>query len=324
MTRHNTASSHSGDGERSQKAAQTTPTAAGNSQRRRGVSSGSDGVFWIRSAGSGTVNYAPTCRRSDRDRSVYSVTPDLHTPRALLRHASRHAFKGKLAARLSAMLVLVAPMLAAQASIGAGPQLDALSITVQTDSITVARGTLRLRQVRAGNDVELVATGIVVRKGLRVTAELRSDTTFALRKYVAESRDSTGRVIDRIQVTSAGGRVTLERVTPTRRSVREYTAQRELVLLDSAAVVPFVALAGLGGRLTALVILDVRRGTLTAGTLAIGASEELTLSDVVVRGIPVTVTGLPGPLRWWRDTRGRLLRVVWSDRNRVLRDDPPV
>jgi hypothetical protein len=163
----------------------------------------------------------------------------------------------------------------------------------------------------------------VVRRGLKVTAELRIDSTMTLRRYVAESRDSTGALIDRVQVTSAGGRVTLERVTPTRRMVREYVAQRDLVILDSASVVPFLALAGRAQRTTSLAFLDVRRGTLTTGQTTASAPVELSVAEVVVSGTPVSVTGLPTSLSWWRDTRGRLLRVAWGTRSRVLRDDPP-
>ncbi len=313
-----TATNQTGAGDRSQNAAHTTPAAAGNSQRRRGVSRGSVEEVGIRIAGLRTVKNAVACRHSDRDRSVYSVTRALHTPRS----THRRSIHGSLVARLLALLVLLAPPLAAQTPL-AGPLLDALSIRVERDSTTVARGTLRYRQFRIGNDIELVANGIVVRKGMRVTAELRTDSTFSLRKYVAESRDSSGRVIDRIQVTSAGGRVTLERVTPTRRTVREYIARRELVLLDSAAVVPFLALAALGARTTSLTILDVRRGTLTAATLTIGAPVDLPIADVIVSGMNVTVRGLPDELSWWRDARGRLLRVTWGGRHRVLREDPP-
>ena len=205
----------------------------------------------------------------------------------------------------------------------ATPLIDALSITVQYDTTTVARGSMRFRQVRTGTDLELLATGIVVRRGLRVTAELRTDSVFALRKYVAESRDSAGRVIDRVQVTSVGGRVTLERVTPTRRMVREYLAQRDIMILDSAAVVPFVALAGLAQQTTSIAFLDVRRGTLTTAQVTAGSQIELSVAEVIVSGTPISVTGLAGPLSWWRDAKGHLLRVVWGGRSRVLRDDPP-
>ena len=205
----------------------------------------------------------------------------------------------------------------------ATPLIDALSITVQYDTTTVARGSMRFRQVRTRTDLELLATGIVVRRGLRVTAELRTDSVFALRKYVAESRDSAGRVIDRVQVTSAGGRVTLERVTPTRRMVREYLAQRDIMILDSAAVVPFVALAGLAQQTTSIAFLDVRRGTLTTAQVTAGSQIELSVAEVIVSGTPISVTGLAGPLSWWRDAKGHLLRVVWGGRSRVLRDDPP-
>lgn len=224
---------------------------------------------------------------------------------------------------LALSIVLLSPRMAAAQSAPTGALLDALSITVQLDSAAVARGSLRFRQVRTGADVELVASGIVVRRGLRVTAELRTDSAFALRRYVAESRDSAGKLIDRVQVTSAGGRVTLERVTPTRRMVREYVAQRDLVILDSASVVPFVALAGLAQRAASLAFLDVRRGTLTTGQTSLGTPVELTVAEVIVSATPVSVAGLLTPLSWWRDTRGRLLRVAWGTRSRVLRDDPP-
>ncbi len=203
------------------------------------------------------------------------------------------------------------------------PLLDALSITVQYDSATVARGTMRYRQIRSGGDLELQASGIVVRRGLRVTAELLTDSLFALRKYIAESRDSAGHLIDRVQVTSAGGRVTLERVTANRRMVREYVAQREMMILDSAAVVPFVALAGLAQRTTTIAFLDVRRGTLTTAQVTPGEQVELSVAEVVVSGTPIEVTGLAVPLSWWRDAKGHLLRVAWGGRSRVLRDDPP-
>jgi len=201
--------------------------------------------------------------------------------------------------------------------------LDALSITVQLDSVTVARGSMRLRQIRTGTDLELVANGTLVRNGLRVTAELRTDSLFGLRKYTAESRDSAGRLLDRVQVTSAGGRITLERVTPRRRQMREYAAQRDLMILDSATVVPFVLLAGVAPRAGGLIFLDVRSGTVTATQSAPGLPIDLSLAEAVVSGTPVTVTGLAQPLTWWRDARGHLLRVAWGSRARVLRDDPP-
>lgn len=224
--------------------------------------------------------------------------------------------------RVVSLLLAVGAPLRAQ-TIGTTPLLDALSITVQSDSTTVARGSMRYRQVRTGADLDLVASGIVVRRGLRVTAELHTDSVFGLRKYVAESRDSAGKLLDRVQVTSAGGRVTLERVTSSRRMVREFAAHRDIVILDSAAVVPFVALAALGQRNGTLGFLDVRRGTLTAAQVAPGLPGELSVAEVIVTGTPITVSGLGTPLSWWRDAKGRLLRVLWGPRGRVLRDDPP-
>jgi hypothetical protein len=225
---------------------------------------------------------------------------------------------------------LAGPVLPGQAA--AAPLLDALSITVQLDSATVARGSLRLRQIRSGGDLELVANGTLVReglnglglKGLRVTAELRTDSLFGLRRYTAESRDSAGVLLDRVQVTSAGGRITLERVTPRRRVVREYPAQGDLMIVDSATVVPFVLLAAVPPRAGAsLLFLDVRSGSVTRAGTAPGTPTDLSMADAVVIGTPVTVTGLALPLTWWRDSRGHLLRVVWGQRSRVLRDDPP-
>ena len=227
----------------------------------------------------------------------------------------------RCAALASAALILGGSLRAQQ--VAGTSLLDALSITVQSDSTTVARGSMRLRQFRTGTDVELVASGIVVRRGLRVTAELRTDSLYALRKYIAESRDSLGRLTDRVQVTSAGGRVTLERVTPARHMVREYVAQRDIMILDSAALVPFVALAAVPQRTATLTFLDVRRGTLAAAQVTFGAPVELSVAEVIVTGTPTAVSGLPSPLSWWRDAKGRLLRVTWGIRSRVLRDDPP-
>ncbi len=222
---------------------------------------------------------------------------------------------------LGSVLVHVSPAAAQSAS--TGTLLDALSLTVQQDSTSVARGSMRFRLYRTGNDVELVASGIVVGRGVRVSAELRTDSLYGLRRYSAESRDSSGRLVDRIVVTSAGGRVTLERVSPRRRMVREYLAQRDLVLIDSAAIVPFVALAGLVHQNAGLSFLDVRRGTLMAATAVLGDPVELAIAEVIVTATPVTVSGLPVAIRWWRDAKGHLLRVSWGDRSRVMRDDPP-
>ncbi len=238
------------------------------------------------------------------------MTAFLHTPRG-----SRWGI-------LSLIGVVLTHPLQAQ-PVAPAPLLDALSITVQLDSVTVARGSMRLRQIRTGTDLELVANGTLVRKGLRVTAELRTDSIFGLRKYTAESRDSAGTLLERVQVTSAGGRITLERVTPRRRQMREYAAQRDLMILDSATVVPFVLLAGVAPRAGSLIFLDVRSGTVTATQSAPGPPTEFSLAEAMVSGTPVTVTGLARPLTWWRDARGHLLRVAWGSRSRVLRDDPP-
>ena len=80
---------------------------------------------------------------------------------------------------LPALLIAVTGQVNAQ-SPPASPLLDALSITIQYDTTTVARGSMRFRQVRTGTDLELLASGIVVRRGLRVTAELRTDSLFSL------------------------------------------------------------------------------------------------------------------------------------------------
>ncbi len=205
----------------------------------------------------------------------------------------------------------------------AGTLLDALSISVQYDSVTVARGSLRFRSVRVGSEAELLATGIVVKRGLRISAELRVDTLYSLRRYVAESRDSVGRIVDRVQVSSVGGRVTLERVTPGRRMVREFVAQRDLMILDTAAVVPFVALAWMSPRAGPVLLLDVRKGTLTSTAMSSGAPVGMTIAEAAVTGTTVSLSGAMGSLGWWRDVKGRLLRVVYGARGRILRDDPP-
>jgi hypothetical protein len=224
--------------------------------------------------------------------------------------------------RITALLCASAVTLAAQA-VGPSPLLDALSISVQQDSATVARGTMRYKTVRTGNDVELVATGIVVRRGLRVTAELHTDSLFGLRRYVAESRDSAGRVIDRVQVTNAGGRIVVERVQPSRRMVREYISQRHAVILDSVALVPFITLAAMTQRAGTLAFVDVRRGTLTIAATSVGALEQVMIADVAVDGQPFSASGGSAPLVWWRDAKGRLLRVIYGGHGRIIRDDPP-
>lgn len=205
----------------------------------------------------------------------------------------------------------------------AGPLLDALSITVQRDSATVARGSIRLRQFRTGTDVELVASGIVVRRGMRITAELRTDTVYAFRRYQAESRDSSGVVVDRITVLSIGGRITYERVTRTRRMAREFGAQRDLMIVDTAAVVPFVMLAGAALRSTPLAVLDVRTAALAPFVAEPAAPITVSIAEVLVSGTPVSLRASREALTWWRDARGRLLGASWGPRSRVLRDDPP-
>jgi len=252
---------------------------------------------------------ARRCARRLRQ-AVYSVSRFLHTP-----------LRTNWASAATILGLLTSPLAAQSAP--AATLLDALSITVQQDSQSVARGSLRFRQLRTGADLELVATGIVVRRGLRVTAELRTDTAFVFRRYTAESRDSSGIVVDRIQVRSAGGRITMERTTPARRTVREFLAQRNLMIVDSAAVVPFVVLAGLGARVKSTAVLDVRSATLVSVQLSFGSPIDLLVADVMMPGTLVTMTGLPLPVCWWRDARGRLLRVAWGVSSRVIRDDPP-
>lgn len=204
-----------------------------------------------------------------------------------------------------------------------GPLLDALSITLQRDSVTMARGSIRLRQFRTGTDVELVASGIVVRPGMRITAELRTDSTYAFRRYQSESRDGTGQVVDRITVSSSGGRITYERVTRTRRTAREFGAQRDLMILDTVAVVPFVMLAGAALRTTPLAMLDVRTARLAPSVAEPSAPITLSIAEVVVTGTRMALRASAQPLAWSRDPRGRLLGATWSGRSRVLRDDPP-
>ena len=221
------------------------------------------------------------------------------------------------------LAIAVCPSVARAQAAAPAPLLDALSITVANEATSVGRGTMRFRIVRTGTDVELLATGIVVRGGLRVTSEWHGDTTAALRRYISETRDSTNRIIDRIQVTSSGGRVTLERVTSQRRMVREFLAQRDLMILDTLALVPFVVLAQLPARSSDMPLLDVRRGELTPTPVLAGPRAELAVAEVMLSGTPMSTTGLRTPVTWWRDARGRLLRVVYGLGGRLMRDDPP-
>jgi hypothetical protein len=159
---------------------------------------------------------------------------------------------------------------------------------------------------------------------MRLTTDLRTDSAYQLRRYVAESRDSAGRIVDRIQVTSQGGRVTLERVTPTRRMVREFPAQRDLLVMDSAAISPYMVLASQS--LTprrSMVVLDVRAGTVVAIPVSLGAAAVVTVADVSLSGVPVVLGSPTAFVTIWRDAKGRLLRIIWSGQRRVLRDDPP-
>jgi hypothetical protein len=251
------------------------------------------------------------CRAARLRQSVYSVTRFPHTP--------------SQAIRIGALLLLSVPAtLAAQAPAQTGGLLDALSLSVKTDTTTVARGTIRYRMARTGAELEMIATGIIVGGGSRVTAEFRTDTAGALRRYVAEVRDSTGRVVDRTQITSLGNRVTLERVTPARRLVREFFVPRDVMILDVAAVVPFVAIAARSGRATQMTILDVRRLTAETGSISADAVSDILIDDTRLRGTLMTFRGLTFPLRIWSDARGRLLRIAYGASFVTVRDDVPI
>ena len=217
-------------------------------------------------------------------------------------------------------------LLGAPLTVGAQePRSDALAVTLVEGPTVVGRGALRLRTERVGSGVELVASGVIVRPRGRTTAELRADTSGALRRYVAETRDSTGRVLDRVEVVAAGGRVVLRRTAVGRRTVRELPAPRTLLLRDDDGLVPLLIAAARpswGG--DSVTVLDVRRALPARGRPTDAARTTLSIADVPLEAVPVTVQGTAGALlSWWRDARGRLLFAPLDGTRALRRDDPP-
>jgi hypothetical protein len=241
------------------------------------------------------------------------VARNLHTPARLLR-------------LLAPLSLAVAPVAFAQTATAAttGTLLDAFAITVRADTTVVARGTIRRRVIRIGTELEISANGIVVRGAIRTTAELRTDTAGVLRRYLAETRDSTNRVIDRVQVSVLGGRLTVERVTPTRRSAREFFAPRNVMIVDTTALIPMVALAAAQSSGRSTTLLDVRGMTSATLTLPADSATALVVGDTRIDAWLSTLRASPSPLRLWRDARGRLLGAVVSARTTLQREEPPI
>lgn len=207
------------------------------------------------------------------------------------------------------------------------PVPDALSVSIVGGALP-GRASLRLRVERATTGaVDVVASGVVVSGGRRVTTELRTDTLLVLRRYVAETRDSAGAVIDRIEIVTAGGRLLLTRVAPGHRMVREFPVHRALLLRDDEALVPLlVAAARIDGSLLRDVVpvLDVRTGRMARGVATLEARRPLTIAEVPLEAVPVTLRIADGAsFTWWRDARGRLLFAPLAGTRQLRRDDPP-
>jgi hypothetical protein len=239
------------------------------------------------------------------------VARSLHTPGTLQRTA--------------ALLLALACRATGQAAPApTGAVLDAFAFTVRADTAVVARGSIRHRLIRTGAELEVSATGIVLRATSRITADLRTDTAGILRRYLAETRDSLGHVTDRVQVTVAGSRLTVERVTATRRITREFVNTRDLAVLDTAAIIPMVALAALRMRSASATLLDVRRMVSTAAALPADTATALAVGDVRLDAWISTISASPSPLRVWHDARGRLLGLTVARGYRIVRDEPPI
>jgi hypothetical protein len=221
---------------------------------------------------------------------------------------------------LRLVAVLGAPLaLGAQAA-----RTDALSVTLVDGPAVLGRGALRLRTERVGTGVDLVASGIVVRPGGRTTAELRADTTGAVRRYVTETRDSAGRVIDRVELVAAGGRMVWRRTAVGRRAVREFPAPRGLLLRDDEGLVPLLLAAARADSDDSVTVFDVRRGTHARGRPTAAPRTTVSIAEVPLDAAPMTVRGASGVLlAWWRDARGRLLFAPLDATRAVRRDDPP-
>jgi hypothetical protein len=205
----------------------------------------------------------------------------------------------------------------------AAPVADALAVSLLEGTALLARGTLRLRIERTGTGVDVVATGVLVRPGERITAELRTDTLLAPRRYLAETRDSAGRVTDRVEVAIGGGRMVLTRTSAAHRMVREFPLARALLLVDDAALVPLLVAAAAQPR-DSVTVLDVRTGTLRRAVATSAAPTALTIAEVPLEVTPVSLRASDGTLgAWWRDPRGRLVHAPLAGTRQLRRDDPP-
>jgi hypothetical protein len=233
-----------------------------------------------------------------------------------------HRARLALAGTLVAAALAVAPRVAAQA-----PLPDALSVSI-VGGAGAGRASLRLRIERAPSGaVDVVASGIVVAGRRRVTAELRTDTLLAVRRYVAETRDSAGVVVDRIEVATAGGRLLLTRTAPGHRMVREFPVVRALLLRDDEGLVPLLVAAARGDASLlrdAVPVLDVRTGRMGRGIATLEPRQPLNIAEVPLEAVPVTLRLADGaPFAWWRDARGRLLFAPLAGTRQLRRDDPP-
>lgn len=208
------------------------------------------------------------------------------------------------------------------------PVADVLQATLVDGSAAAGRASLRVRTERtAAGTVEVIASGIVVRGRRRVQGELRTDTLLALRRYVAETRDSAGAVADRVELTAAGGRLLLVRTVGAHRMTRELPAPAggALLLRDDDALVPLlVAAARPPARGDSVTVLDVRTGVRVAGVATAEPPRPLTIAEATLDAVPVIVrAGGVVLLSWWRDARGRLLLVPVDGAAALRRDDPP-
>jgi hypothetical protein len=249
------------------------------------------------------------------DGSFYRVLLPHHTPELAERPRLRRRRRAPLLTGLALSLLAAGSRARAQ-----GVTVDALSVTMVG---APGRGALRLRA-----DVQTtpgwVASGVMVRPGRRTTAELHTDTLGTLRNYSSETRDSAGTIVDRVQVRSAGGRITLERTTPQRRQVREYPATPGLLITDGEAIVPLLILVARGSTPGALRLLDVRGLTLSTVTVARSSDARVMIADSPIATTSWTISGSTAVAAWWADERGRLVSALLAPGVRVQRDDPPL
>lgn len=233
-----------------------------------------------------------------------------------------HRARGVRVAALALVTLADAPRAGAQP-----PVPDALSVSVVGGEVA-GRAALKLRIERAPSGaVEVVASGVVVSGRRRLTAELRTDTLLALRRYVAVTRDSAGAVIDRIEIATAGGRLLLTRTAPGHRMVREFPVDRALLVRDDEALVPLMIAAARGDASLlrdAVPVLDVRTGRMARGVATLEGRRPLKIAEVPLEAVPVTLRLADGaPFGWWRDARGRLLQAPLAGTRELRRDDPP-